>query len=135
MTLQCAIMPCRFRSFTCFALQWCTTQRRRESIQYIFVCHKQQAFISGYITIDRVDTSAYSVTELISQEPVCYEKASVRYGHTKIQQFCSHCLREIPREQKRCSDRACKPSDISYYAVLPFESHLEEMFKGNNSCQ
>ena len=49
----------------------------------------------------------------------------------KIQQFCSKCLREIPREQKRCSDRACKTSDMSYYAVLPFECHLEEMFKGN----
>ena len=49
-----------------------------------------------------------------------------------IHQFCSGCLDEIPRRQRCCSKRSCKHHELCYFAVLPFEDHLKEMFSGNN---
>jgi len=48
----------------------------------------------------------------------------------KIRHFCSGYLDELYHSQKRCSKRACKHSDLSYYAVLPFEEHLGNLFRG-----
>ena len=48
----------------------------------------------------------------------------------KIRHFCSGCLDELHQGQKRCSKRACKHSGLSYYAVLPFEEHLRNLFAG-----
>ena len=48
----------------------------------------------------------------------------------KIRHFCSGCLDELHQGQKCCSKRACKHSGLSYYAVLPFEEHLGNLFAG-----
>ena len=48
----------------------------------------------------------------------------------KIQKYCSLCFEEIPNNCKQCSRRACKQVALSYYAVLPIEDHLQEIFKG-----
>jgi len=48
----------------------------------------------------------------------------------KMRQFCSGCLDEIPQKQKHCGKRACKHSGLSFYAILPFEEHLGNIFSG-----
>ena len=49
----------------------------------------------------------------------------------KIQKFCSFCFKEVPNDCKQCSRRACKQIALSYYAILPIEDHLKEIFRGN----
>ena len=47
-----------------------------------------------------------------------------------LRKFCSLCLDEIPQGQKKCGKRQCKQSTLSYYAVLPFQDHIEYIFEG-----
>ena len=55
----------------------------------------------------------------------------------KLRKFCSSCLDEIPEGQKECGKRKCKQScklsSLSYYAVLPFQEHIEYIFEGINN--
>jgi len=39
---------------------------------------------------------------------------------------------QVPTKQKVCSKRVCKKngSQLRYFAVLPFEEHLKDMFAG-----
>ena len=52
----------------------------------------------------------------------------------QLRKFCSSCLDEIPQGRKECSKRqckqSCKQSGLSYYAVLPFQEHIEYIFEG-----
>ena len=52
----------------------------------------------------------------------------------KLRKFCSSCLDEIPEGQKECGKRQCKQScklsSLCYYAVLPFEEHIEYIYEG-----
>ena len=49
-----------------------------------------------------------------------------------LKKFCSTCLAEVPKEHKHCCQRECKVkhSSLCYYAVLPFQEHLESIFAG-----
>ena len=47
-----------------------------------------------------------------------------------LKKFCSTCLEEVPKEHKHCHRRECKHSGLCYYAVLPFQEHLESIFAG-----
>ena len=47
-----------------------------------------------------------------------------------LKKFCSTCLDEIPKENKRCNKRECKHSSLCHYAVLPFQEHLEAIYSG-----
>ena len=48
----------------------------------------------------------------------------------ELRRFCSSCLDEILEGRKQCGKRQCKQSTPSYYAVLPFQEHLECIFEG-----
>lgn len=69
--------------------------------------------------------------------PNCYPKSFYSLkkhmsGMAKlnVRKFCSACFDEVSSEQKHCTKRQCKLSSLSYYAVLPFEEHLQHMFSG-----
>ena len=47
-----------------------------------------------------------------------------------LRKFCSTCLEEVPKEHKHCHKRECKHSSLCYYAVLPFQDHLESIVSG-----
>ena len=46
----------------------------------------------------------------------------------EITHFCSTCLDEIPLIQKHCN--SCVDSGLSYYALLPFEDHIADLYAG-----
>ena len=49
-----------------------------------------------------------------------------------LKRFCSTCLDEVPKEYKHCS-KDCKYSSLCYYAVPPFQEHLESIFAGTHT--
>lgn len=53
------------------------------------------------------------------------------YGHSENYSFCSFCFEEVPNDCKQCSTRTYKQIALSYYAILPIEDHLKEIFRGN----
>ena len=50
-----------------------------------------------------------------------------------LKKFCSTCLDEVPKEYKHCSKKDCKYSSLCYYAVPPFQEHLESIFAGTHT--
>ena len=59
-------------------------------------------------------------------------KKHLSRDHWKVSQYCSLCMDQVPTKQKVCSKRDCKKngSQLCYFAVLPFEEHLKDMFAG-----
>ena len=53
-----------------------------------------------------------------------------------ISQYCSRCMGEVLTGQKCCSKTYCRKSgsQLCYFAVLPFEEHLKDMFTGTYVC-
>lgn len=45
-------------------------------------------------------------------------------------QYCSICMNEVKTDERKCSKCSDKKGQLCYYAILPFEDHLKDIFSG-----
>ena len=56
------------------------------------------------------------------------KKKKIGSIHCMYFQYCSICMNEIEMNEKMCSKCSNRSSQLCYYAILPFEDHLKDIF-------